>query len=118
MSSQFRPLPAGFIEPCRPTSSPTPPSGEEWAHEIMHDGFRVIARKEDKQVKLYGRMGNDLTERFPLIVEAMSHCESGPASSPIRLKQQAGPFSTANSASGSLVTLTSRMILPVSSTMQ
>jgi bifunctional non-homologous end joining protein LigD len=73
MSSQFRPLPAGFIEPCRPTSSPTPPSGEEWAHEIMHDGFRIIARKEDKRVRLYGRTGNDLTDRFPLIVEAMAY---------------------------------------------
>jgi bifunctional non-homologous end joining protein LigD len=70
MSSHFTP-PTGFIEPCRPTSSPSPPSGEEWAHEIKHDGFRVIARKEDKRVSLYGRKGNDLTERFPLIVEAM-----------------------------------------------
>jgi len=42
-------------------------------HEIMHDGFRVIARKEDKQVRLYGRMGNDLTDRFPLIVEAVAY---------------------------------------------
>jgi bifunctional non-homologous end joining protein LigD len=73
MSSQFRPLPRGFIEPCRPTSSPTPPSGEEWAHEIMHDGLRIIARKEDKRIRLYGRMGNDLTDRFPLIVEAMTY---------------------------------------------
>src|SRR5215471_14931316 len=72
MSSRFSPLRAGFIEPCRPTSSPNPPSGEEWAHEIKHDGFRVIARKEDKRVRLYSRKGNDLTERFPLIVEAMA----------------------------------------------
>jgi ATP-dependent DNA ligase len=28
------------------------PSGEEWLHEIKHDGFRVIARKADKRVKL------------------------------------------------------------------
>jgi bifunctional non-homologous end joining protein LigD len=41
-------------------------------HEIKHDGFRVIARKNDKRVRLYSRSGNDLTERFPLIVEAMA----------------------------------------------
>jgi len=41
-------------------------------HEIKHDGFRVIARKTDMQVKLYSRPGNDLTYRFPLIVEALA----------------------------------------------
>jgi bifunctional non-homologous end joining protein LigD len=43
-----------------------------WLHEIKHDGFRVIARKEGKQIKLYSRPGNDLTYRFPLIVEALA----------------------------------------------
>ena len=41
-------------------------------HEIKHDGFRVIARKEGMRVKLYSRPGNDLTDRFPLIVEALN----------------------------------------------
>jgi hypothetical protein len=36
------------------------------------DGFRVIARKEGKRVKLYSRPGNDLTYRFSLIVEALA----------------------------------------------
>jgi ATP-dependent DNA ligase len=40
-----RALPAGFIEPCLPTSAKQAPSGAEWLHEIKHDGFRVIARK-------------------------------------------------------------------------
>jgi len=47
-----------------------------------------------------------------------SHCDIGPASNPIRLNWYAGLFSTANSVSGSLAILTSRTILPVSSTMQ
>src|SRR6516225_9559714 len=67
-----RALPAGFIAPCLPTSAPEPPSGEGWLHEIKHDGFRVIARKSDKDVRLYSRSGNDLTDRFPLIVEALA----------------------------------------------
>ena len=57
-------LPAGFIEPCLPTRSPQPPIGSEWVHEIKHDGFRVIARKSEKAVRLYSRPGNDLTSRL------------------------------------------------------
>jgi bifunctional non-homologous end joining protein LigD len=72
MSPPLRALPAGFIAPCLPTSSPQPPSGEMWLHEIKHDGFRVIARKDDKRLRLYSRAGNHLTERFPLIVEAIA----------------------------------------------
>jgi bifunctional non-homologous end joining protein LigD len=53
-------------------TAPQPPSGDLWLHEIKHDGFRVIARKEGKRVKLYSRPGNDLTYRFPLIVEAIA----------------------------------------------
>jgi bifunctional non-homologous end joining protein LigD len=71
-----RALPAGFIAPCLPTTSPQPPSGKEWLHEIKHDGFRVIARKNDKRVRLYSRPGNDLTFRFPLIVEALAKLRS------------------------------------------
>jgi bifunctional non-homologous end joining protein LigD len=52
------------------------PSGSEWLHEIKHDGFRVIARKKGAQVKLYSRPGNDLTYRFPLIVETLARLRS------------------------------------------
>jgi bifunctional non-homologous end joining protein LigD len=45
-----RALPAGFIEPCLPTKAPRPPSRPEWLHEIKHDGFRVIARKDGARV--------------------------------------------------------------------
>jgi hypothetical protein len=72
MSLPSSALPAGFIAPCLPTSAPRPPSGELWLHEIKHDGFRVIGRKNGQRVRLYSRPGNDLTHRFPLIVEALS----------------------------------------------
>ena len=70
------PLPPGFIPPCLPTKTRQPPSGEAWLHEIKHDGFRVIARKDGKRVKLYSRPGNDLTYRFPLIVDAIAALRS------------------------------------------
>jgi hypothetical protein len=62
-----RTLPVGFIAPCLPTKALHPRSGEAWLHEIKHDGFRVIARKEGARVRLNSRPGNDLTDRFPLI---------------------------------------------------
>jgi bifunctional non-homologous end joining protein LigD len=55
-----------------PTKATEPPSGTLWLHEIKHDGFRVIARKDGNRVRLYSRPGNDLTWRFPLIVEALA----------------------------------------------
>ena len=69
-------LSPGFIPPCLPTKAAHPPSGELWLHEIKHDGFRVIARKDGDRVRLYSRPGNDLTDRFPLIVEALAHLRS------------------------------------------
>ena len=68
----LRTMPAGFIAPCLPMTAPLPPSGPLWLHEIKHDGFRVIARRDGERVRLYSRPGNDLTSRFPLIVEAMA----------------------------------------------
>ena len=73
MSWPIRDLPAGFIEPCLPTNSPQPPIGTAWVHEIKHDGIRVIARRSETGVRLYSRPGNDLTNRFPLIAEAMAN---------------------------------------------
>jgi bifunctional non-homologous end joining protein LigD len=69
-----RTLPAGFIAPCLPTDKL--PSGSLWLHEIKHDGFRIIARKNGAQVRLYSRPGNDLTHRFPLIVETLARLRS------------------------------------------
>jgi bifunctional non-homologous end joining protein LigD len=71
-----RTLPAGFIAPCLPTKAHTLPSGSQWLHEIKHDGFRIIARKTGAQVRLYSRPGNDLTHRFPLIVETLTGLRS------------------------------------------
>jgi bifunctional non-homologous end joining protein LigD len=75
-AAMLRSLPAGFIAPCLPTKADTLPSGEIWLHEIKHDGFRIIGRKDRDRVRLYSRPGNDLTYRFPLIVEALARLRS------------------------------------------
>jgi ATP-dependent DNA ligase len=71
-----RTLPAGFIAPSLPTKTDKLPYGSQWLHEIKHDGFRIIARKTGAQVRLYSRPGNDLTRRFPLIVETLARLRS------------------------------------------
>src|SRR3954468_13498560 len=71
-----RTLPTGFIAPCLPINAHSLPSGGLWLHEIKHDGFRVIARKDGQRVRLYSRPGNDLTDRFSLIVEALAGLRS------------------------------------------
>jgi bifunctional non-homologous end joining protein LigD len=71
-----RTFPAGFIAPCLPTKTNKLPSGDLWLHEIKHDGFRVIARKDGDRVRLYSRPGNDMTRRFPLIAEALTGLRS------------------------------------------
>jgi hypothetical protein len=72
----LRSLPAGFIAPCLPMVAPRPPSGPLWLHEVKHDGFRVVARKDGEGVRLYSRTGHDLTNRFPRIVEPMARLPS------------------------------------------
>src|SRR5712671_1863076 len=64
------------IAPCLPTKTDKLPSGDLWLHEIKHDGFRVIARKDGERVRLYSRPGNDMTRRFPQIVEALARLRS------------------------------------------
>jgi hypothetical protein len=49
--------PVGFIRPCEPTLAARPPSGPGWLHEIKHDGFRILARKQGEQVKVWSRRG-------------------------------------------------------------
>ena len=62
----------GFIEPCLPSPAKVPPSGPDWIHEIKHDGFRIMARRDAAGVRLITRKGNDLTRRFPFIAMAVA----------------------------------------------
>jgi bifunctional non-homologous end joining protein LigD len=59
------------LEPCLPRSAKEPPAGPGWIHEIKHDGFRILARRDAKGIRLFTRNGYDFTARFPKIVEAV-----------------------------------------------
>jgi ATP-dependent DNA ligase len=47
-----------------------PPTGPGWIHEIKHDGFRMMVRRDAAGVRLLTRNGLDRSARFPLIFEA------------------------------------------------
>jgi bifunctional non-homologous end joining protein LigD len=66
----------GFVPPCLPTKAKIPPAGGLWLHEIKHDGFRIIARKDGDRVRLYSRNGHDFAYRFALIVDAVARLRS------------------------------------------
>jgi bifunctional non-homologous end joining protein LigD len=47
------------------------PTGPQWAYEIKHDGFRFLAVRQRKQVRIYSRGGHDWSERLPTITAAL-----------------------------------------------
>ena len=69
-------LPSGFIKPCLPTKVFRPPSGSLWVHEIKHDGYRLMVRREGSRVRCFTRNGNDWADRFPSIVAAAARLEA------------------------------------------
>lgn len=58
------------FEPCLPTPAKQVPPGPDWIHEIKHDGYRLIVRRDGERVRLFTRNGHDWTRRYPLIAEA------------------------------------------------
>src|SRR6516165_7204612 len=65
-----RNFPEGFVEPCIPIRATRPPSGPDWIHEIKHDGYRLIVRRDGDNVRLYTRRGYDWSDRYPAISRA------------------------------------------------
>jgi ATP-dependent DNA ligase len=60
------------LAPCLPRPAKEPPAGQGWIHEIKHDGFRILARRDGAYgVQLYTRNGSDFTDRYPRIVAAL-----------------------------------------------
>ena len=69
MSNRNTPL--GFVEPCLPSPTEKPPSGDDWIHEIKHDGFRFLAWRDGYRVRLFTRRGYDWSDRYPTLVRAI-----------------------------------------------
>jgi bifunctional non-homologous end joining protein LigD len=69
-------LPSGkprFVEPMKAKLIEKPPATGDWIYELKFDGIRLIAVKRDEKVSLLSRNQNDLSGRFPEIVEAIEN---------------------------------------------
>ena len=53
-----------------------PPAGD-WHYEIKFDGYRILARIRDGEVRLFTRNGNDWTARLPLQARDLAALELG-----------------------------------------
>ncbi len=63
----------GFFIPSssNPTKGHKVPEGPLWAHEIKHDGFRFVCRKNGDRVHVFSRRRLDWTDGVPGMVEAL-----------------------------------------------
>ena len=55
-----------------PVGAPKSPVGPGWIHELKHDGFRLLARRDAAGVRPLTRVGIDWTGRYPSIAAAVA----------------------------------------------
>jgi bifunctional non-homologous end joining protein LigD len=70
MAMRIKRLPVGFVIPAQPVLASKPPTGADWVHEIKHDGYRMIVRRDGPAVRLYSRNAYDWTARLSAIAAA------------------------------------------------
>ncbi len=76
---------AGAVRAALPRTQPlalamiveSPPEGDEWLHEIKHDGYRIVARIEEGEVRLVSRNAKDWTKEFPQVARAVGRLPAG-----------------------------------------
>jgi hypothetical protein len=54
---------SGFIEPCLPSPADRPPSGSNWIHEIKHDGYRLMTRRDSVAPTIDGPRATETGEQ-------------------------------------------------------
>jgi hypothetical protein len=59
-----------LCRPLHPTRAAKAPSGPGWVHEIKHDGYRLIVRRDGEAMRLFTRRRHDWTDRYPAIAAA------------------------------------------------
>ncbi len=61
----------GDLKPQLASAANQAPDGPEWLHEIKYDGYRLLARIEDGEVRLITRGGLDWTAKFPALAHIL-----------------------------------------------
>ena len=62
----------GDLKPQLASMANQAPEGPDWLHEIKYDGYRLLARIEDAEVRLITRGGLDWTAKFPALAARLS----------------------------------------------
>jgi len=64
------PAKIGFIPPLLPTLVNDVPEGDDWQHEIKHDGYRSQIVINQDRARAFSRNGHDYSAQFQTIVDA------------------------------------------------
>lgn len=56
-----------FLAPQLATLVARPPAGGDWVYELKFDGYRIVARIDGEDVRLFTRNGNDWTARLKAV---------------------------------------------------
>lgn len=70
------PLPATLSPQLATLVDHAPASPEDWLYELKLDGYRILARVEDGEARLYTRNGHDWTDRLPQIAQALGRAKA------------------------------------------
>ena len=68
-------MPAAIGAPPKPMmalSRAALPTGSQWTYEVKWDGYRTIALKDGRQVRLFSRNLKDVTAQYPSIAAAVA----------------------------------------------
>jgi bifunctional non-homologous end joining protein LigD len=60
-----------FVSPQLATLVTDPPTRGNWIYEVKHDGYRMLARLEGGEAKVFTRSGKDWSDRLPHLVRAL-----------------------------------------------
>lgn len=71
--------PPEFCVPMQPRQVAELPTGKEWTYEIKWDGYRALALKHGKSVRLLSRNNKDLGRKFPSVIEAVTRVNAASA---------------------------------------
>src|SRR5688572_22787501 len=63
--AERRAVSRGVLKPQLATLGEAAPKGKDWIHETKYDGYRIVAFRDGKKVRLLSRNGLDWTARFP-----------------------------------------------------
>ncbi|VGO09328.1 ATP-dependent DNA ligase clustered with Ku protein, LigD [plant metagenome] len=69
-------LPGALSPQLATLADAVPGSRSEWLYEIKFDGYRILARVEGEDVRLYTRNGHDWTARMPRLAKTLARLDA------------------------------------------